>query len=203
MTTGEKTFPKLDSATAEFWDARYRENFTPWDFGGVPRQFAEFVAKQPHAMRTLIPGCGSGYEVRFLAERRWEVLAIDYSPEAVKCARKNLGGFEDCIKQADFFEFRDAGRPFDLVYERTFLCALKPTLWPSYGARMASIVRPGGLLAGYFYRENKSGGPPFAMGEDTLATLLSDNFVHLEKTPAADSIPIFAGRESWEVWQRK
>ncbi|HET7404358.1 MAG TPA: hypothetical protein VFJ62_21335, partial [Usitatibacter sp.] len=61
------TFPKRDPATAEFWDLRYAAHFLPWDAGRVPADFQAFVAAQPRALRVLVPGCGSGWEVRFLA----------------------------------------------------------------------------------------------------------------------------------------
>ena len=35
MSKAERT-PKEDPALFEFWEKRFRENFTPWDAGGPP-----------------------------------------------------------------------------------------------------------------------------------------------------------------------
>ena len=78
--------PDENGATVEFWDSRYRSGKTPWDYGGVPAALLNYLqTAQPG--RVLIPGCGSGYEVRAFHERGWDVLAIDYSPAAVERAR--------------------------------------------------------------------------------------------------------------------
>ena len=102
--------------------------------------------------------------------------------------------------------------PFDVVYERAFLCALPRRSWPLWGARMAELVRTGGSLAGYFYFdagvvEGRAGkerpGPPFALqSPDELEALLAPAFARIEDAPVADSIPVFAGKERWQVWVR-
>ena len=63
------------------------------------------------------------------------------------------------VRKADFFAL-DEG-PFDLVYERAFLCALPRPRWPDWARRMAELVRPGGELAGFFYMNDNERGPPF------------------------------------------
>src|SRR5512134_3162861 len=82
---------RLDPAGAPFWDARYREQFTPWDAGGVPAALTRFLDATPVPLRVLIPGCGSAYEAREMAERGHEVLAIDFSELALQRARAYLG----------------------------------------------------------------------------------------------------------------
>ena len=75
----------------EFWDSRYRERRTPWDQGGVPEALTRWLRTTPSPGRVLIPGCGFGYEVRAFHDAGWDVVAIDYSPTAVKHAREMLG----------------------------------------------------------------------------------------------------------------
>ena len=72
----------------DFWCKRFGEGVTPWDAGQVPADFAAFVAAQARPLRTLIPGCGSAWEARHLAEYGWPVTALDFSPQAVACARE-------------------------------------------------------------------------------------------------------------------
>jgi SAM-dependent methyltransferase len=194
--------PKLDPAGPAFWDARFRERHTPWDAGGVPAAVREFLARESARLRVLIPGCGSAYEARAFAEAGHEVVAIDFSAEAIDAARRALGPFERILVFGDFFAF-DFGAPFDLVYERALLCALPRAHWPRWAARVAQVVRPGGRLAGFFFWQDAASGPPFGLQAGELESLLAPAFERIEDAPVADSIPVFAGRERWQVWRRR
>jgi len=41
--------PREDAARPEFWEKRFRENFTPWDAGGVPASLERFLKAEPRA----------------------------------------------------------------------------------------------------------------------------------------------------------
>jgi SAM-dependent methyltransferase len=203
------SFPKRDPGGPEFWDLRYQAGFAPWDAGEVPRQLRDFVTQQGATSQpsrkgqaALVPGCGSAHDVRFLAEAGWDVVGIDFSPVALAAARAVLGPHADRVRLADFFApLREA--PFDVVYERAFLCALPRRLWSDWGRRVAQLVRPGGVLAGYFFFDAGERGPPFPLhSQDELAALLAPSFERLEDAAAGDSIAVFAGRERWQVWRR-
>lgn len=192
-----------DSSKPDFWDTRYRGNVMPWDAHGVPAAFAAWVARQDAKARVLIPGCGTGYEVRTLAAQGHDVLAIDFSAAAVEAARQELGGLADRVRQADFFSVD--GGPFDAVYERAFLCALPRRLWDDWARRIAALVRPGGVLAGFFFFDDNAKGPPFGIAPAALDALLLPAFerVEDEPVPEGESIPVFKHKERWQVWRRK
>ena len=191
-----------DSSRPEFWDTRFREGVTPWDARGVPPQLAEWVERES-SLRVLVPGCGTGYEVRLFAERGHDVLAIDFSDEALEAARRELGPLAARVRKADFFELQ--AEPFGLVYERAFLCALPRARWPEWGRRMAELVRPGGELAGFFYFDDNERGPPFGISPAALTRLLGKAFELKEDraVPPERSIAVFKGKESWQVWKRR
>ena len=197
------TFPKLDPADATFWEVRYRERFTPWDAGGVPAQLREFVAGIPPPGRVLVPGCGSGHDVRHFAESGWDVDGIDFSPAALEAARPVLGPLAGRLRLADFFGPEVVG-PYALVYERAFLCALPRHLWRDWGQRLAALVPRGGCVAGFFYIDDPaSRGPPFPLADAAeLAALLEPAFTRVEDRDVTDSIAVFAGKERWQVWRR-
>jgi hypothetical protein len=195
-------FPKEDAAQPEFWEKRFRENFTPWDAGGVPSALEQFLKTEPRGQRALIPGCGSAYEVRAFAETGFETLAIDFAPAAVERAQRTLGPLAHLVRLADFFEF-DFARPFDLVYERAFLCALPRRLWPRYAPRVSELLRPGGKLAGFCFFDDHERGPPFGLKLGELEMLLGDRFERIADAEVDDSIPIFAGKERWQIWSRR
>ncbi len=186
----------------DFWCKRFGEGTTPWDAGRVPQALADFVATQTTAHDTLIPGCGSAWEAGHLAAAGWPVTALDFSPVAVDAARDVLGASTVNLVCADFFS-HDRGRPYDLIYERAFLCALPRKLWADWATRVAALLPPGGLLAGYFFVCDQAKGPPFGILPEQLAALLQPNFARVADDPVSDSIPVFAGRERWQVWQRR
>jgi SAM-dependent methyltransferase len=168
----------------------------------VPAALQKYLAKMPRGARVLIPGCGSAYEAGYLAEHRFDVLAIDFSPAAVELAKTNLSRFGDIVKLADFFEF-DYGTPYDVIYERAFLCALPPRMWPQYAPRTVQLLRPGGELAGFFFFKATEKGPPFGTTPEALQALLDPYFELVEDKAVTDSIPVFEGSERWQVWRRK
>ena len=194
--------PKEDAARPEFWEKRFRESFTPWDAGGVPAALGQFLKTEQRGQRVLIPGSGSSYEVRAFAEVGFEVLAIDFAPAAVERARRILGPLAELVRIEDFFEFDPRG-PFDLVYERAFLCALPRRLWASYAPRLAELLRPGGRLAGFFFFDDPERGPPFGLRAGELETALGGRFDRVVDAAVSDSIPIFSGKERWQVWTLK
>ncbi len=186
----------------DFWCKRFGEGVTPWDAGKVPNALADFVARQPAPLNTLIPGCGSGWEAACLAEHRWPVTALDFSPTAVARAREVLADFAVDLVCDDFFKWQPA-QPLQLIYERAFLCALPRKLWEDWAKRVAELLPPGGLLAGFFFVCEQPKGPPFGILPEQLDALLAPNFVQIEDREVDDSIPVFAGRERWQIWQRR
>lgn len=175
----------------------------PWDRGGVPADLQAFV--QDHAAQplvTLIPGCGLGHEVAYLHAAGWDVTAIDFSPAAVLAARQLLGALGEYVREADFFEFAPL-RDVQLIYERAFLCAMPSRLWSQVVARWAELLPAGGLVAGYFFFDDAPKGPPFGIELAQLDALMTPYFDRVDDKPVADSIPVFQGKERWQVWQRR
>lgn len=195
-----------DAAQADFWDARYREGITPWESGAAPAELREAAARwsatragMPAAVRVLVPGCGSAHDVALLEGAGLDVLGIDFSSAAVQAAL----AVTPKVAQADFFGFAQAEGGYDVVYERAFLCALPRRLWPAWGARVAMLVRPGGLLEGYFFLADTPRGPPFGILREALYALLDPAFaLEADEAPQA-SLPVFEGRERWMRWRRR
>lgn len=192
-----------DSSKADFWDVRFRGGMTPWDAAGVPLALRHRLGQPRSPARVLIPGCGTGYEVRAFAEHGDDVTAIEISDAAIEAARRELGPLAERVKKADFFAFDTA--PFDLIYERAFLCALPRRLWPQWATRVAELVRPGGELAGFFYFDDNERGPPFGISAQRLGELLLPGFELTQdlQIPPEQSIPVFKGKERWQLWTRR
>ena len=166
----------------DFWNSRYLSGQTPWDFGGVPANLKAYLRIHPKGGRVLIPGCGSGYEIKAFADAGYDVTAIDLAPAAVERARHLAGP----------------------AFTGKFLCALLPDRREAYRDRVAALLKPRGMLIGYFYyaTPDLAAGPPFGFAWATADELFARYFLLLKDLPVADSLPVFQGRERWQEQSR-
>jgi len=195
----EEKGQELDSSEPEFWNVRYATGKTPWDFRGVPAALSAFL-KSSTPGSALIPGCGAAYEVRAFCESGWSVTAIDFSRVAVKLARSQLGALADCVVLGDFFTHNFGAVHFDLIYERTFLCAMPPELWPAYANRVGQLLRSGGKLAGVFLYGEQTEPPPYPLTQNKAGELFAERFSLVKSLRITDSLPVFEGNEHWQEW---
>jgi SAM-dependent methyltransferase len=187
----------------EFWESRYLAGTTPWDFNGVPASLSKWLATVHRPGRVLVPGCGSGYELKAFHDAGWDVTGIDYAPAAVARARRSVPFLGDKVVLGNFFTEDFGEARFDLIYERTFLCALSPRRWPAYVERMRALLVPGGELAGFFFFGEQNDPPPYPLTATKQEELFSETFVLATDEEVFDSLPLFAGRERWQIWRRR
>jgi hypothetical protein len=194
--------PIKNSEVPEFWNERYASGETPWVIHQIPAALDAFLRKTTPGS-VLIPGCGNNHEViRAFHAAGFAVTGIDFSPVAVEQAKAALGSLADSLVLADFFEYDFGETPFDLVYERTFLCALPPSRWNEYAARVARLLCTGGCLAGIFFYGEEPDPPPHPLSPDRANEIFGKDFRLRKSNPITDSPAIFEGREKWQEWQR-
>ncbi|HTQ30034.1 MAG TPA: methyltransferase domain-containing protein [Opitutaceae bacterium] len=193
-----------DPNLPDFWNQRYDAARLPWDFNGIPAALARFLASGQARGYVLIPGCGSGYEVAAFAGTGCRVTALDFSASAAARARANVGSaLADRIVLGDFFTHPFSPASFDLIYERTFLCALPPARWPQIARRLGELLKPGGRLVGFFFFGEKEDGPPFGLATGEAERLFDFAFTLETDEAVTDSLPLFAGGERWQIRRRK
>lgn len=150
----------------------------------------------------MIPGCGQDYRtIDALGRAGHRVTAIDFSPIAIESTSNALSENRTKIILGDFFTYNFKAAPFDLIYERTFLCSLPPSLWKNYAVRVAQLLRPDGVLAGFFFYAENSDPPPYPLTEQKAAAVFGDQFELEKSEPVTDSLSIFAGKEKWQEWR--
>jgi SAM-dependent methyltransferase len=191
----------INSARPAFWNQRYASGETPWTLQAIPATLRSFVKRTQTRGTVLIPGCGTDHEtLRFFQAAGFEVTAIDFSTVAVAQTKNALRNFDGKIILGDFFKF-DFRNRFDLIYERTFLCALPPQKWPEYAKRVAHLLRPRGRLAGSFFYGEEPEPPPYPLSEARAADIFGKCLRLIRDVKIADSVAMFAGRERWQEWQ--
>jgi SAM-dependent methyltransferase len=194
-------FASRDPSHPDFWSERFEQAFMPWDNGGVPLALQQYVSRSKPAS-TLIPGCGTGYEVAYLAEAGWDVTAIDFSSAAVSAAQAVLGKWSKRVLQADFFAYTPQ-QPLGFIYERAFLCALPHAMRSAIVSRWAELLPAGATLAGFFFFDDVPKGPPFGISRAELERLLHTDFELVDEQDVTDSIAVFVGKERWMEWRRR
>lgn len=126
MSTHElKTF----SATYD-WAKTWRD--LPWAHDEATLFLAELCAKRKPG-RALDIGCGAGTDSVYLAQRGWDVTALDFIPKALEFtqARAREAGVSVTPVEADITAWR-ADQPFDLVLDHGLLHNLDPVRHAAY-----------------------------------------------------------------------
>mmetsp|Transcript_1518 Transcript_1518/g.2514 ORF Transcript_1518/g.2514 Transcript_1518/m.2514 type:complete len:270 (+) Transcript_1518:18-827(+) len=209
------TFPEVTKAmSSELNNPRWA---AMWDNGLAPGQAFDALTPSPLLVkyvneglvptgRALVPGCGRGYDVTFLATKERQVLGLDIAETAVSAARARLNSLSDseCEKKENavfsttsFFDLDpdDATKDskenarFDFVYDYTFLCALDPTVRKDWATQMSKVINPGGELLTLIFpiRPPDDRGPPFAVTLELYRELLEPvgfECLLLEELPA-------------------
>ncbi|MDX8406848.1 MAG: methyltransferase domain-containing protein [Mariprofundaceae bacterium] len=145
------------------WEQRYQKGETGWDRGASSPAIEHWLSAVLQApARILIPGCGRGHEVLALAAQGFDVTAIDIAPSAVTHLKQQLAQaqLQAEVILGDLFNYAPE-TPFDVVYEQTCLCAIRPEQRAAYEKQLYGWLKPGGRLLALFMQTGAEGGPPF------------------------------------------
>jgi SAM-dependent methyltransferase len=133
---------------AAFWDARYSSAHSLWS-GNPNRQLvAEAAGLAPGT--ALDAGAGEGADAIWLAERGWQVTAVDVSGVALGRAAGHAAKAGDEVaarirwQREDLRDWIPPERAYDLVTSQYL--HLPGTLRSTLLARLAAAVRDGGTL---------------------------------------------------------
>lgn len=153
------------------WNSRYESGDTPWEKGHAAPPLLEILEKIGTEIwgggTILVPGCGSGHDVRALAAAGLCPLGVDLAPLAIAAAGSHPKAGREAYELADFLdpEWR-TGNTFSAIWEHTCFCAIHPSRRDDYAKACADLIAPGGCLIGVFYLTPQSPGeenegPPF------------------------------------------
>jgi SAM-dependent methyltransferase len=121
-----------------------------WDTGITPPEVVEVVeGEHPPSGRALDLGCGTGTNVRYLAEHGFEVVGVDFSRLAIERARAKLEGVDRArVLEGDVTELWELGvrGPFDLVLDIGCFHGLPRRRRDAYVEAVERVARPGALF---------------------------------------------------------
>lgn len=151
-------WPIREATAQDFWEAHYVERERIWS-GRVNAQFADVVGDLPPGT-ALDLGCGEGGDAVWLAERGWNVKAVDISETAMRRAAELAD--ERGVRERIEFEQHDLSDSFptgsyDLISAQ-FLHSTVRLERPEVLRTAASAVVPGGLLV----IVDHAAAPPFS-----------------------------------------
>lgn len=178
------------------WDARHRTGDTPWDRGMAHPLLAMGGFDKWLQGNVLVPGCGTGHDVRLIAEKGASPTGLDLSSTAIERAHALSKGNEEFVT-GDLFAPKPewAGR-FEVVFEHTCFCAIDPRRRADYVSAVNALLKSGGVLAAIFFIDTGSDeGPPFSTNMEELERLFGRDFVLVETWT---DFPTYEGREGCE-----
>ncbi len=136
---------------AAFWDARYSSAHALWSGNPNHHLVAEVGGPAGLAQGTALDaGAGEGADAIWLAERGWQVTAVDVSGVAIGRAAEHAAKAGDEVaarirwQREDLREWIPPERAYDLVTSQYL--HLPGTLRSTLLARLAAAVRDGGTL---------------------------------------------------------
>ena len=137
--------------TAEFWDARYSSASALWSGNPNRHLVAEVGGLSGLAPGTALDaGAGEGADAIWLADRGWQVTAVDISGVALGRAAEHAAKAGDEVaarirwQREDLIEWTPPERTYDLVTSQYI--HLPGDLRHTFFARLAAAVAGGGTL---------------------------------------------------------
>lgn len=189
-----------------FWNAKYEEQNTPWDLGEVSDAVRLLAERYfPPQGRVLVPGCGRGHEVIWLAERGYRVTAVDFADEAIRHLREqaSLHRVHPDILHDDIFLLpAQLNSRFDVLLEQTCFCAIDPSLRDEYERLAHRVLKPGGQLLGVFMEVEGVEGPPYSTPLDLVRSHLPVSRWRFERSEPLSRNPKRPGPEYLAVFTR-
>ena len=192
-------------ATLMDWNRRYEEGDTPWDKGAAHPVLSAMLTHGALTGRVLVPGCGTGHDVRELARRGLTVVGLDLAPLALERAKAHAPVGSETYELGDLFHLPSSLREsFDGVFEHTCFCAIDPARRAAYVSAVAAALRPSGRLLAVFFVDPDHGGegPPFGCTTAELDGLFAGRFRLLEEHREIPTYPEREGRELLRLYER-
>jgi SAM-dependent methyltransferase len=129
-----------------FYRFAYRHGRPRWDSAGPHPELEALVADRRPG-RALDLGCGTGSDAVYLAAQGWDVVGVDFVPEAIDAARTRAidAGSSPTFVVGDVTRLREAGvvGPFDLIVDTGCYHGIPAGRRDDYATEVGAVAGPG------------------------------------------------------------
>jgi SAM-dependent methyltransferase len=194
--------------TERDWNDDYARGELPWDTGEPDEQLVAAVDRGVIVPgRTLEVGCGTGTNALWLAQRGFDVVAVDVAPLAIAAARKQAAGGARCeFAVLDFLVGDPPRAPFDFVFDRgCFHVFDEHEVRARFAARIAALLAPRGQwlsLIGSTEGSAREHGPPRRSARD-IANAIEPVLELVDLHPFFFDADIPTPAQAWAVRARR
>lgn len=129
------------------FDEFYRTTTPPWVIGEPQPAIVDLERAGLIGGKVLDIGCGTGEHTILLARLGYDVLGIDFAPEAIEKARRNAAAKDVSARfaVADAMNLPDEPR-YDTIVDSALFHIFDDTDRPKYVASLHNACRPGGVV---------------------------------------------------------
>ncbi|GJQ34653.1 MAG: type 11 methyltransferase [Anaerolineaceae bacterium] len=142
------------------FDLAYLFGNAPWDGGISPPELYDFIAAHS-AGRALDIGCGTGTNIITLANAGWQVTGFDFSPRAIKNAKRKIkkANVQASVFTDDATRMQYVSDAFDLALDLGCFHGIKNKA--DYLTQLTRVLAPNGfwLMYGFFKSAPHLSGP--------------------------------------------
>jgi len=205
---GQTLGPPPTAADAAAWEALYQQGEDGWDLGNPspPLQAAQAAGELPTGRRVLVPGCGRGHDLVYLARRGYQVTGCDIAPSAIAAAGERCRSLDRRVRLicGDALGDELPVASFDWIFDQTFLCALFPDQRCRYPQQMRRLLQSDGQLWVLNVRTPHRDRQPYDLAPALVIELLAEAGLQLlwQRPLTTESHPRRRGRERWLVFGR-
>jgi len=150
----------------------------PWDSGIPAPELVRAIADRPPG-RALDLGCGTGTNVRFLAEHGWQAAGVDFAPNAIARARRRLRGLNATLLVGDVTQLEKLPLPgpFDLALDMGCFHSLSDEGRTRYAVGLRHWMKPGGRYLLYAFQP---GPGQWGFPREAVVAAFADDFTLTE-----------------------
>ena len=148
----------------------------PWDSGIPAPELVRAIAGRAGGWALDI-GCGTGTNVRYLAEQGWQATGLDFVPSAIAQARRKLRGLSATLLVADVTRLieLDLPGPFDLALDMGCFHSLTADGQQGYARGLKHWMKAGGRYLLYAWQPG-AGGPGGGLTREVVGATFADGF---------------------------